>query len=449
MPAGDPRWLELYHRACERRRLVRLNPYRQQLQRVVFTKHFNLGGSHYAYTEAQSDAQHERNFRPGASLCVLDGDGNYGRIRTLINDPNGVIRDPDVSYDGRRVLFSWKKSDREDDYHLYEIDVATQKIRQLTATPEVADYEGAYLPSGKIIFNSTRCVQTVDCWWTEVSNLYTCDSNGQHVRRLTFDQVHTNYPTVTPDGRVLYTRWEYSDRGQIFVQPLFQMNADGTRQTECYGNNSWFPTAILHARAIPGTQRIVAVLSGHHTHQRGKLAIIDPARGRQEGAGVQLIAPRRDTPPVRIDQYGQEGPQFQYPFPLSESAFLVAMDPVGSPPGDNERPYGIYFIDADGKRELLAYDSNISCNQPIPLAPRPRPALRSSVVYHSKYQGVYYVQDVYAGQGLAGVPRGTIKKLRVVAIRYRAAGIRRNFSEGPGGAALASTPISIGNGAGT
>jgi len=64
-----------------------------------------------------------------------------------------------------------------------------------------ADYEGAYLPNGDIIFNSTRCVQIVDCWWTEVSNLYTCDKDGRYLRRLSFDQVHTNYPTVLEDGR--------------------------------------------------------------------------------------------------------------------------------------------------------------------------------------------------------------------------------------------------------
>ena len=93
-----------------------------------------------------------------------------------------------------------------------------------------------------------------------------------------------------PDGRVIYTRWDYNDRGQLFPQPLFQMNPDGTTQQEFYGNNSWFPTTILHARGIPGTQKVVCILSGHHTYQKGKLAIIDPSGGRQENQGVQLIA---------------------------------------------------------------------------------------------------------------------------------------------------------------
>ena len=272
----DDRWKDLYLQGCARRRAGRLARLLQKAPQFVFTKHHDMGGSHYAYTEGQSDAQAERNFTPGSSLCVLKMDGLYGVTRTLLDDRQGVIRDPDVSYDGRRVLFAWKKSLDQDDYHLYEMNVGSGAIRQLTSGLGFADYECAYAPKGQIVFNSTRCVQTVDCWWTEVSNLYTCDGDGRYLRRLGFDQVHSNYPTVTPDGVVLYTRWEYNDRGQIFPQGLFQMNPDGTGQTACYGNNTWFPTSILHARAIPGTRKIVAVFSGHHTIQKGWLGILDP-----------------------------------------------------------------------------------------------------------------------------------------------------------------------------
>jgi len=421
----------------EARRRDLLSSHADQLHRIVFTKHYDLGGSHYAYTEGQSDAQNERHFVPGSSLCVLEMDGLYGTVRTLLDDPGGVIRDPDVSYDGAHILYAHKRSLDEDDYHLYEMTVADGSVRQLTFGLGFADYEGAYLPSGDLVFSSTRCVQTVDCWWTEVSNLYTCDRDGRYLRRLGFDQVHTNYPTVTPDGRVIYTRWEYSDRGQIFPQGLFIMNPDGTGQTALYGNNSWFPTALLHARAIPGTGRYVAIFSGHHTLQTGWLGIIDPALGREENSGTQLICPLRPTEAVRIDAYGQTGDQFQYPYPLSETDFLVAMRPEGA------SHYAIYLVTADGRRELLASDPSISCNQPIPLAPRPRPRLMPSVVDYRQSTGTVFLQDIYEGPGLAGVPRGAIKALRVVALEYRAAGIGKNENHGPAGGALISTPISI------
>lgn len=437
VPGGDPRWAELYLAACEARREARFRPHREKLRRIVFTKHYDLGGSHYAYTEGQSDAQAERHFQPGTALCVLEMDGIYPTVRTLVDDPKGVIRDPDVSYDGRRILFAWKKSDRQDDYHLYELNVDDGRIRQLTFGLGFADYEGAYLPSGEIIFNSTRCVQIVDCWWTEVSNLFICDADGKHMRQFSFDQVHDNYPTVTHDGRILYTRWDYNDRGQIYPQGLFKANQDGSVQTEFYGNNSWFPTTIMHARAVPGTSKVLCVFSGHHSRQKGLLGILDPRQGRQENRGAQLIAPVRETPAVHVDSYGQKGDQFQYPYPLSEEEYMVTFRTEKAP------RFGIYLMTIDGKRELLASDTRISCNQPVPLAARPLPPVRPNRVDYRQSTGTVYLQDVHSGPGLAGIPRGTIKSLRVVGLEFRAAGIGSNGNSGPAGGALISTPISI------
>ena len=438
--------LDLYAKACQQRRAKRLEIVLAKSPKIVFTKHYNLGGSHYAYTEGLSDAQAERHFRSGGGLFLLEMSGLDGKVRMLVDAGQGVIRDPDVSYDGKRVLFAWKKSDRKDDYHLYELDVASGKIRQLTFGLGYADYEGCYLPNGDILFNSSRCVQTVDCWWTEVSNLYTCNKDGKYLRRLGFDQVHSNYPTVTPDGTIIYTRWDYNDRGQLYPQPLFQMNFDGTGQTELYGNNSWFPTTIAHSRGIPGSKKILAILTGHHSHQKGKLAIIDPTKGRQEAQGVQIIAPISETKAVRVDSYGQGGDQWQYPYPFNDREYLVTYNPLS---GSNRRypgPFAIYYQDMDGRRELLTWDARHPCSQSVPLVARQRPALRPSTVDYRKTTGTYYVQDVYHGPGLKGVDRGVVKTLRVIALEYRSSGIGSNGNGGPAGGALVSTPVSVRNG---
>lgn len=443
----SPAWLNLYVEACQVRRRIRLHTLEQQCPRLIFTRHTTLGGSHYAYTEAQSDAQAERHFLPGSALCLATLHDGRVQVETLLADPLGMLRDPDVSYDGRRVLFAWKKSDREDDFHLYEMDLASRAVRQLTFGLGVADYEGAYLPDGDVLFNSTRCVQTVDCWWSEVSNLYRCDRDGRFIRRLTFDQVHDNFPTLTDDGRVLYTRWEYNDRGQIYPQPLLQMNPDGTNQAEFYGVNSWFPTTILHARNIPCTQKVLALAAGHHTRQTGKLIVIDPGRGRQENAGVQLVAPVRDTPAVKIDAYGQSGELFQYPYPLDQRHYLVAWHPLGWAWADHHGPrFAVYWMASDGRREQLIADPTLPCGQPIPLRTRGGTA-RPSEVDYGRTDATCYIQNVYAGAGLQGLARGTVKRLRVVSLDFRAAGIGVNFNGGPGGGALISTPVSIGNGA--
>ncbi|MHC4505237.1 MAG: HzsA-related protein, partial [Planctomycetota bacterium] len=412
----------------ERARL--LGPYRDRIKRIVFTKHFDMGGSHYAYTDAVSNEDtlnptgrvKEFNYRGGSSLCLLEiGEDYTCRETVLLREKDGVFRDPDVSYDGKRILFSLKKSARGDDYHLYDMNVETRKVRQLTSDRGIADYEGIYLPDGNIMFSSTRCFQNVDCWHVSVCNMYLMNGDGKHMRRIGFDQVHTNYPQVHPEnGLVTYTRWEYNDRGQIYPQPLFQMYPNGVRQTEYYGNNSYFPTTILHARGIPGTGKVLAVLSGHHTHQRGKLAIIDPSRGRQETSGVTLVAPvQKPRGIIKVDKYGQGGDQWQYPYPLDEDNYLVTFRPRG------QKRFGIYFMNRKGERVLLASDPAISCNQPVPLAPRPLPPRPPYPTDWRRKTGSYTIQDIYRGPGLKGVARGTVKKVRVVALDYMATDIGR------------------------
>ena len=231
------------------------------------------------------------------------------------------------------------------------------------------------------------------------------------------------------------------------------MNSDGTGQGVCYGNNSWFPTSILHSRAIPGTGKYVAIFSGHHTIQKGWLAVVDPALGRQENQGAQLIAPVRTTEAVRVDGYAQSGDQFQYPFPLSETAFVVtlrpappAAAPANPPPACSFDRFGLYFITADARRELLAYDNGFSCTQGVPIRPRPTPHVRASAVDYTQSTGTVLLRDIYQGPGLSGVPRGTIKSLRVVALRYRAAAVGNSSNGGPAGGAYVSAPVSL-NGA--
>ncbi len=451
--------LAFYRRVCAARRQARLAGVRRDLPRLVYARHFVMGGSHYAYTEALSDAQAERQFMAGGRLCLAEWRDGLWAESVLLDAPEGVIRDVDVDYDGGRILFSWKKSDRGDDYSLYEMDVLSRAIRPITGVPGVADYEGCYLPDGTILFNSTRCMQIVDCWWTEVSNLYRCDRDGGNIYRMAFDQVHVNYPTVGDDGTVLYTRWEYNDRSQMYPQPLFQMAPDGTMQSAVYGENSWFPTTIIHARRIPGSHRIFAVATGHHSLQPGALILIDPARGRQEASGVTLIAPVRETKAVRIDRYGQDRDLFAYPYPLDERTMLVTYNPAGwghDPKGGKRVPrrredrttgFGIYWMDIDGSRELLVSRRGLACGRAVPLRPRRRPPVRPSMVDYRRPEGTFYVQDVYTGEPMKGVERGTVKTLRVLGIEYRAAGIGSNSNGGAGGGALVSTPVAVGNGA--
>ncbi len=120
------------------------------------------------------------------------------------------------------------------------------------------------------------------------------DADGKNVRQLTFDQDHDWCPTVLNNGRVLYTRWEYSDAPHYFTRLLFSMNPDGTNQAAYYHSNSYWPNSTFYARPIPGhPTKVVAVISGHHGVQRmGELIVFDPALGRFEAKGAVAADPR-------------------------------------------------------------------------------------------------------------------------------------------------------------
>ncbi len=445
-----PQLLQLYLQACERRRELRLSNFLSARSPILFAQHHNFKMSFIGYTEGLSDARHERFFKAGAKLSLLTFDGLYGKVKPLIDDPHGTIRDVDVSPDGKRILFAWKKSDRLDDYHIYQYRLQDDRIQQLTHGIGRADYEPVYLPDGDILFTSTRPEQSVPCRWTEISNLYRMNDQGKYLRRLAIDQVHTLYPQVLEDGRILYTRWDYNDRGQNYPHPLFHMNPDGTAQRVYYGGNSWFPTSLLHARAIPGTEKVMAVAAGHHTRQHGKLVVLDVAEGRDEGKGMHFVAPKREVPYERVDRAHQTGDQFRYPYPLNENEFLVSYLPENPkaeyPKYGDDAVYGLYWMDLDGNRELLYNDHEISVGRPVPLAKPNKPQIIPDTVDYRQNTGLYYVHDVYDGVGLKGIKRGLAKKIRVVRLNYRAAGVGSSRNEGEGGGSLNSGPVAIGNG---
>ena len=426
----------------------------------IVVKNKCMGGSHYAYTEALSDDKGEEeggaevNFFPGSQLVLLTLKESSNGIETneevLIDLPDGVIRDPDVSPDGTRVLFSMKKARNTDDYHLYELDLKTRSVRQLTSGEGVSETECSYLPSGNIVFQSSRCVQTVDCWKTPVSNLYICDPDGGNIRRVGYDQVHTSYTSVTSDGRVIYTRWDYNDRTQMYVQALFQMNEDGTNQTELFGGNSSFPTTLLHARQVTGSDtKYVAIASGHHTYQGGKLVMVDVSRGRNSKDAVKYVFPDdgedfRDN----IDTQNQDGAIYRYPYAISETQFLVSYSPDGWSGDRSRTPFGIYYMTTDGTKALLvAGTEDLPAGQIVPIRNRDL-FTRASMVNYAKNTGTYYIGNVYEGEAMAGVKFGDAKYLRVVALEFRSAAIGTNNNSNPSiaGSGTAYTPVSTANG---
>lgn len=481
VPACDPRWRSLYLDACAARRKARLQALRGKATRFIYAKHGifgcmqGLAGKYDLPDEQIRDYTY--GFQKGGQLCMgtLLEDGTVEH-EVLLEKPAGAICYPNLSWDARTLVFSMRDDFETDSYCLYTMDMATRRVTQITfpivkeGKPlPVADCEPTFLPDGRIVFTSTRDVHISDCWYRAGGNIYCCDADGGNIRRLTFDQLMSNNPQILEDGRIVFTRWEYNDRSALFNHPLISMNPDGTAQTEYYGNNSMFPAAIIHARGIPGSQKAIAVIAGHHSIYKGKLGLIDRTKGIQAGKGIEFVNMKlngalgrefadfiRPEPPdpsrpyldLKIDVFGQFGPQYSHPYALDEENYLCSFCPEGYLPpfGPFNPPLGVYFMRPDGARELLAFDNWQGTGQVIPVMARKRPPVRASLVRPRDNHGVYTVQDVYQGPGLAGIPRGTAKKLRVVALEYRVCRMGYGQNGGECETGLCQTPISLNSG---
>lgn len=431
-------------------KLYEITPY------YIVVRHYQLGGSHYAYTEGLAEDNAEKDtapefregyFYPGSEMALLtlqkNSDGTYSTVEeVLLSSPEGVIRDPDVSADGQRVLFSWKKTS-SDDYHLYEMNIGTREITELTFGSGISDTEGKYLSDGSVVFNSSRATQMVDCWITQVSNLFKCNSDGSEIIRLGRDQVHTTYPTVTSDGRVIYTRWDYNDRTQMWVQGVFQMFEDGTNQTELWGNNATYPPSLLHTREIPGeVGKYISIATGHHVKQSGKLVIVDTNISRNSKESVSFVFDD-GTRPKAVDSFGMEGKQYKYPYAMSGNLFIYST--VDKYSWVNA-PYRIAVYDRESEREITLAETsnNYPASQCVPVFAR-NMFSRPSMVNYASETGTFYVSNVYEGQSMEGVQEGAVKYLRVVELEYRSSSIGATVARGEGSADQYS-PISTGNG---
>ncbi|HNR31286.1 MAG TPA: SUMF1/EgtB/PvdO family nonheme iron enzyme [Candidatus Hydrogenedentes bacterium] len=353
-------------------------------------------------------------------IAVLSIAGGAASPTTLYRPSSDVfVGDVDLDFDGSRLLFSMPGANGR--WQVHEINADGSELRELPLIVEsdVDNYDACYLPDGNLIFSSTAPIVGVPCVTgsSHVSNLYRWDRATGHIRRLTFEQDHDWCPEVLEDGRVLYLRWEYSDIPHFVSRILFSMNPDGTTQREWYGSNSYWPNAMFYARPVPGRPtQFVAIVGGHHDVPRmGELVLFDTARGRREADGVVQRIPGRGkrVEPIILDGLVQESwPKFLHPYPLSDKYFLVSAKPTA------EALWGIYLVDVFDNMTLLKELDGYALFEPFPLRSRPRPPIIPPASRPNTQTATVYMQDVYVGPGLEGVPRGAVKALRLFTYHF-------------------------------
>ena len=351
-------------------------------------------------------------------IAVLSLKHAAAALATLYRPEADVyVGEMDVHWDADRLLFT--QSSRTH-WQVWEIRTDGSDLRRVSQMPDDVDsFDACYLPDGRIVFGSTASYQAVPCWHGQkwVSNLYLMNADGSGVRQLCFDQDHDFHPCVLPNGQVLYHRWDYTGISHIFLRQLMVMNPDGTGQRAVYGSNSWFPNSLYFPQPLPGeNERLISILSGYHgVHKMGQLVLVDTSKGWYEADGlVRRISGRGDPiqPKVRDNLVDQDWPKFLHLYPLSDKHFLVACWP------NAKSSWGIYLADAFDNLVRIRRETGYALFEPVPVMKRPKPRVVSDRVDLGRDDGIVYLHNVYSGAGLAGVPHGTIEKLRVIAYHF-------------------------------
>jgi hypothetical protein len=342
----------------------------------------------------------------GGKLCIYNV--KTKKTRTIFEDPEGNIRDPQIHYDARRLVFAYLPKGKRH-YSLYEINIDGTGLRQLTgrgedvspgmedyrtySPPGWDDFEPTYLPDDQIIFCSTRANRYVQCWMTQVATLHKCDADGGNIRMLSANIEQDNTPWVLSNGQVAYMRWEYVDRFHMGYHHLWSMNPDGTRQMVLYGNQINHGT-ILAPKPIPNSPKLVVTWSpGHGMREHyGKTAVIDPRLGPDDPKGVRYLS--KDN--VHCD-----------PWAFSENHILVA------------NKTAIELLNGRGETEVLyrlpesLAKAGYWIGEPRPVMKRIREPVIADQTDTAVSYGTLALVNVYKGRKMRDVAPGTIKNLLV------------------------------------
>ncbi|MCP5526668.1 MAG: hypothetical protein H7A47_07675 [Verrucomicrobiales bacterium] len=402
-----------------RRRIAFRNPL-LDFRDIVFLTHHKQGRG-----EVHMVDQYEgHNARPGGGLYILRNAFSESpeRVDVLAGRKvgNGRLRGQplaggsfislELDYDARTAYFAWTQArevppdaswadqfwtqeeavadgkghyywSEETCYHIFRAELNGPGLWQLT-DGAWNDFDPCVLPSGRLAFISERRGGFLRCGArpNPTFTLHGMMPNGSDIIPLSAHETHEWHPSVTHDGMIVYTRWDYVDRDSDIAHHPWVCHPDGRDPRALHGN---YPAARenrpwmeLSIRAVPDSPRLVAVAAPHHGENYGSVVLVDP-RLEDDGAGRQL---QRVTPEVHFPESeiapGVPGPTHRsghrggqvcgQPWPLSEDFFLAVYDAA-------ERHYALCLLDSFGNKIHLFTDPEAPCLDPIPLRPRKRP----------------------------------------------------------------------------
>ena len=377
-------------------------------------------------------------------------------------DKTSIVRDIDLDFDASRILFTGYRG-FNNLFGIFEIKTDFSKLSdkmpyqkaELVSPEEHKDiqwWDACYLPNrDQFVMLGTAAYQFLPC---EDGNMpmavmYRKDRKTGEIRQLTYEQDSDYTPNITHDGRILYTRWEYSDQPHYWSRVLMTCNPDGIGQLSVWGSNSFVPTFFYCARTVPGEPHLITMIGGGH-HDRaevGRFFQIDPSLAR--AYPFKYDPPDRDWGPARhtlriptkvlpkektgmvheftgwgqdvegdmadpytMNQFARGKPYFSHPWPLDAKYNLAT---VKAAP---DALMGLYLVDVFDNVTRIAEAEDGLYLEAMPFAPRKRPPIIPDRSVKGKKTCSVHIADIYNGPGLKGVPRGTVKKMRLFSYHY-------------------------------
>ncbi|MEX0320815.1 MAG: hypothetical protein AB3N63_01570 [Puniceicoccaceae bacterium] len=318
-----------------------------------------------------------------SAICMIDPSKPEKGESVIYSEPDMRILDMSLSYDGKTIFFSGKRTEERYGWNIYEVGIDGKGLKQITSGgyADIAPFE---LPSGRIAFVSTRRNTYVVCQPRAAGLLYTMARDGSDIRLLSANIDSDHSPRVTNDGRILFTRWDYGIEKNVFSRHgLWTVNPDGTNLQLIYGNTVEDPGGLWEAWPIPGRPELLTVFGPHHTHHAGMIGLVWNGNGPEEPRGTGYRWITRELP-VYGDITYADG--YQNPIPLNEKQFLVSYggmkyrQPWKKSEQQKQRPYETYsplkllYLDAYGNEHVIhEAEYGLSCYQPIPVKARPVP----------------------------------------------------------------------------
>ena len=425
--SGDEQAIANAKKALENKRTLLLGNPLLDIDKVLVTR-FKLGSrarqamAPELGTQSNNWSNQQSAARYGFDASIEELSNLRGEIkhRVVYKPADGAsIADVRLHWDADRVLFTSLMPDKR--WNLFEAKLDGSQTEPVVKTVEkdLEFFDGTYLPDGRIIVTSNIGYQGVPCVNGDdpVGNMMLYEPKTKGLRRLTFDQDANWNPTIMPNGRVMYTRWEYTDLTHYYSRFVMHMNPDGTENKALFGSGSMFPNSTFDVHTLPGhATAFVGIISGHHGVARsGRMILFDPAKARKGVEGMTQEIPYRNRPVVELikdELVNDVWPQFIKPYPLNDKYFLVAakLDPNAL--------WGIYLVDVYDNVTLLKAAEGEGYIAPIPVKKQVTPPAIPDRVKLGDKEATVFIQDIYEGEGLRGVPRGTVKALRILSYEY-------------------------------